>query len=359
MDTEIWKDIFVNNFATWVVVLSLLFILIGNKFHDKYTNLLFYLFLGTIVLLDIADITDFYYFNLDYVTPWRYVGSISGYILRSVILVLLILILLRREKRNKAIWLIWIPLIIEIVFVSTTPFTHLVYYIREDNQFMRGPIGYLPHFISGIYLIVLIVFTFIFSSRFDRTEVMTVCFISLFAIAATIFESIFSYKFLITAALAISCLVYYLYFYVRQSRIDELTGVYNRQCFFSDIEKIKHNNLFFVMTDFNGLKQINDTKGHAKGDEALATLANCLTIAASNKNTRVYRVGGDEFTVVIYNAKEEDVKEYVNKAHSELKKTPCMASFGYSSYKDGDSFDECLKHSDVEMYKDKNNNHEK
>ena len=47
----------------------------------------------------------------------------------------------------------------------------------------------------------------------------------------------------------------------------------------------------------NGLKTINDTYGHAAGDEALITLALCFTKAIRARQS-VYRIGGDEFVLI-------------------------------------------------------------
>ena len=56
---------------------------------------------------------------------------------------------------------------------------------------------------------------------------------------------------------------------------------------------------------------------------------------------------------MLYNSQQKDVKEYITRAYKELEKTPYRAAFGYSEYNDGDLLDDCLRSSDVEMYKEK------
>lgn len=251
-------------------------------------------------------------------------------------------------------WFLWIPITIFSLLVITTPFTHWLFYFADNNAFMRGPIGYLPHFVSGIYLALLIFLSILYSSKFDKTELITICIISLFSILATVLESIMNFKFLLTSALTISCIVYYLYFLIRQSKIDTLTGLHNRQCFFLDIEKIKQENVVLIMCDLNGLKAINDTGGHSTGDNALKTLSNSL-LKAGNKNFRVYRTGGDEFMIIGFNRNIQETNKYIQDVKQILSKTQYMASFGYSFYKKGMSFDDCINKSDISMYKDKDN----
>ena len=85
---------------------------------------------------------------------------------------------------------------------------------------------------------------------------------------------------------------------------DNLTGVMNKTAFSNDTAKIDRDllsghdlNFGFAMIDMNYLKKINDTYGHEKGDAALKTLSKiiCRIFAHSP----VYRIGGDEFIVIL------------------------------------------------------------
>lgn len=346
------EQIVAYNFGIWVLLICLFFIVLGNKFQDKYINIIFYIFLTSLVLLDIADIADYYLKVGDVLNPWRYVSTIFGYLLKTLSIVLLIVFILRREKQRKYTWLIFIPFIVEVILIGTTPFTHWVISFSETNHFNRGPISYLPQTISGIYVVLLIALTFIFSSKFDKYEVYSVCLVSTMSIVAMVLESIGDYKFLLTTALTISCLVYFLYFYMRQSRVDILTSLFNRQCFFSDLNKIKKDKAVIISIDLNGLKGINDNFGHETGDEALLTLANCL-YRVCGRGFRAYRTGGDEFMILGTNRTALEAENYIKSAKAELSKTTYMASFGYAVYNRGMTFDECLKISDAAMYKDK------
>ncbi|MCR4649436.1 MAG: GGDEF domain-containing protein, partial [Lachnospiraceae bacterium] len=61
--------------------------------------------------------------------------------------------------------------------------------------------------------------------------------------------------------------------------------------------------IFFV--DVNGLKSVNDTKGHLAGDNLLKDVASTL-MEVECENKEVYRVGGDEFMIIAENATAED-----------------------------------------------------
>lgn len=348
------EQIVVGNFGTWIILVCLFLILIDRRFHDKRINGLFFSFWVTICLLDIARILDYYLSTFETLNTWRYVTSILGYLLPAAAVMLIIFILLRREKNNKLRWIIFAPLFIELVLLIISPFTGLVFSFSETNNFQRGVLGFLPHVVSGIYLVFLLVMSFVYSSKFDKMELITVYIVAGLALLATVLESVFEYRFLVVSALAVSCLIYYLYFFLRQSRVDQLTGLYNRQCFYSDAEKVKKDNLILIACDLNGLKDINDSGGHFAGDEALMALSSAL-LKAGGKDFLSYRMGGDEFMIVGVDKNEAEAKKFIMKAKGELKKSQYMASFGYSVYKPGLNFDECLKISDVAMYLDKKN----
>ena len=89
---------------------------------------------------------------------------------------------------------------------------------------------------------------------------------------------------------------------------DELTGLYNRRGFEADCEKIKKDqNLIeyvLIMMDLNGLKAVNDNIGHEAGDELIIGASKCMDNAFSNLG-RTYRVGGDEFVLLLKGTREE------------------------------------------------------
>ena len=85
---------------------------------------------------------------------------------------------------------------------------------------------------------------------------------------------------------------------------DSLTGLRNHRAFQEDFgRELERRNrdggaLSLMMIDLNGLKQVNDAEGHQAGDELIRCLADCLrqTMRAGDL---AYRVGGDEFTVIL------------------------------------------------------------
>ena len=84
------------------------------------------------------------------------------------------------------------------------------------------------------------------------------------------------------------------------SNIDKMTGCFNRRSYEEDLSKMSANDQFiYVSMDVNGLKIINDSHGHAAGDELICGAAACMR-SCFDKYGKVYRIGGDEFVAVLF-----------------------------------------------------------
>lgn len=91
---------------------------------------------------------------------------------------------------------------------------------------------------------------------------------------------------------------------------DALTGLFNRRAFQSQLNEALEQaqqtgqTLVLFVVDLDNFKPINDTYGHAVGDEVLRAFAQAL-LAVARKSDTVARLGGDEFAVVCPGMKDE------------------------------------------------------
>lgn len=86
---------------------------------------------------------------------------------------------------------------------------------------------------------------------------------------------------------------------------DGLTGLSNRMAFDSLLAEIDRSpesyaSAVLIMLDLNGLKYNNDTYGHDAGDELIVNAARCIRETVG-KDAQCFRIGGDEFTVILHN----------------------------------------------------------
>jgi len=148
---------------------------------------------------------------------------------------------------------------------------------------------------------------------------------------------------------------------------DSLTTLPNRAFFYEKLESalkqspVEENNLLAIIyIDLNNFKWVNDTWGHDHGDALLVEVAKRLRHCAQPPNM-VFRIGGDEFTVLIANlnnkaaAKQrvEEILDYMSGAPYSFKgrELSISASIGVSIYPlDGDNADKLVKRADIAMF---------
>ena len=107
---------------------------------------------------------------------------------------------------------------------------------------------------------------------------------------------------------------------------DSLTGVHNRRSFDDFIDKVIHNEndiqiLGIVVCDINGLKKINDKYGHSSGDSILMGFCRGLKGIIPDSST-IYRIGGDEFVVIIPHITQEQLDVLSLKIFEILESSP-------------------------------------
>ncbi|MBQ9303859.1 GGDEF domain-containing protein [Butyrivibrio sp.] len=143
---------------------------------------------------------------------------------------------------------------------------------------------------------------------------------------------------------------------------DDLTKVFNRRCLEYDLSvynsKPIEDDLVIASVDINRLKYTNDTFGHAAGDELICAAANALSEALGDSG-KVYRTGGDEFTLVIHTKNISAINDEIKKNASAWTGSyggKLAISIGYASHRDNPEvgLDRLKVMADSLMYEDKN-----
>ena len=148
---------------------------------------------------------------------------------------------------------------------------------------------------------------------------------------------------------------------VEISMTDEMTRLNNRRCYEEDLAEYRNNGLDddFVLfsIDVNGLKLVNDTKGHAAGDELIKGAAECIALSL-NDTGRVYRVGGDEFMVIAHLDEPEVMRRKIKDMSDEWHGVyidKIVMSVGFATHRDNPkaSIDDLEHLADKDMYAEK------
>lgn len=137
-------------------------------------------------------------------------------------------------------------------------------------------------------------------------------------------------------------------------RRDSLTGLLNRNAYDNDLECIQapHDKpLTVVYVDMNGLHEINNHLGHAKGDSVLCCLANAMR--ACFGDDRIYRIGGDEFVIISCNHTVSQSMRRMARMRRDFLKGDWDISVGMAESDDGGDLPDLIKQAEIRMRQDK------
>ena len=152
---------------------------------------------------------------------------------------------------------------------------------------------------------------------------------------------------------------------------DTLTGAGNKAAYEKTAERLEQNvcagraRFAMVMADLNNLKHINDTYGHDKGDAYITKMYAVLKTVF--RESTIFRIGGDEFVVVVEGEELLHCGELVEQARARMHRTAAdkkaapwervSVALGYAVCADGEDVEAVLRRADRNMYEEKKRMH--
>ncbi len=145
---------------------------------------------------------------------------------------------------------------------------------------------------------------------------------------------------------------------------DQLTGLYNRTFFEEELRRLNNSRkhpITIISADLDGLKLLNDTVGHEKGDELLRACAQVLKESLRGSDI-LARVGGDEFAALLPQTSSKAGEEIIKRIHDRVEKynrgqqgnLHLSISIGQATTRDEEkSLEKTFKEADDLMYRDK------
>lgn len=200
-----------------------------------------------------------------------------------------------------------------------------------DGSYERGKFFIVQYIFAYTYVIGSIIHAIVLGigsrNYVDKSDLITVILFPLFPAIAGILQFFYPSLPLAAPAITLSMLLLYLNALENMISLDPLTGVGNRKRLMWMISKKMRDynegddDIYILMIDANGFKQINDTYGHIEGDEALKRIARALKEASKElkKKPQVARFGGDEFVILAENDDEAEIDKVCTRIHEVLK----------------------------------------
>ncbi len=255
-------------------------------------------------------------------------------------------------SKNEKKWL-YLPAVINAAIVLPGFFTDYLVRVDQANVLHRETLSYIPLLLGMIYFVLLFRMAREHGMRGFKEEAAILMVGDVVILFGAMMETLMATHGIMASAITLTLTFYYLYLHMDHSKRDMLTGALTRACFFSDLDKIKPEQLTaFCEFDMNNLKMINDQQGHQAGDDAIVYMYR-LILSCLPVNSHVYRFGGDEFVVLFFNVNMSTVYGTIYNIREKFAESEYGCAIGIAEWKDDSTFQEIYNTADREMYEDK------
>ncbi len=248
--------------------------------------------------------------------------------------------------------------------------TGWIFYITEDNVYVRGPLFWLQTAVALAVLFLSLVHCLIRlfngNKTVPRQVVLELIGFYIIPVVGTLVSIPFSGMPGTWTCAAVSIILMYINAQDREIVRDTLTGLNNRKMLpavFEDYSRQASSGaaLYLFMIDLDDFKSINDTFGHPAGDEALTAAARLFATSVDGRRAMVARVGGDEFLILTKLAGEKEAAEFKESLNSRMERYNAehslpyrlSTSVGCCAYQRGESLENFIARADEALYQEK------
>lgn len=215
------------------------------------------------------------------------------------------------QDKKRFVKLSIIPLVLFVINTFLVLLSYsigLLFKITDQNVLLRGTYYYWIFILNGAIFLYAMYHIYTHKTRIRKKEFIPLLSFAIPPFLATIIFLFFNDVDIICNSLVVSHVLVYVYIQTKITSTDFLTGLFNKREFEFvvsqlNLNKLKNLEISGIMIDINNFKRINDMYGHKSGDEALISIANILK-SSVRKQDYVFRVGGDEFVVLIISDRE-------------------------------------------------------
>ena len=272
----------------------------------------------------------------------------------------------------------WIIVTFEIIALIINFFTPIVFGFGDNNEYQPGITRFITLVLQMILFLTTSIYTLFIAAKVHgeaRAHHRTIGFsgvvMSLFILLQSQYPLMPFYS---IGCLLATCMIHSFMYkdemlesYIAAERAkrmayrDALTGVRSKLAYLDtlkDLEvRIQDGSLTeygVVVFDVNGLKEVNDTQGHDKGDDFIRSA--CRLICGNYDHSPVFRIGGDEFVAILegndYEERDTLLQDFERNVEENRKEGGVVVACGMSVYEpDRDtSYNDVFRRADRRMY---------
>ena len=191
-----------------------------------------------------------------------------------------------------------------LIFLFVTIPCGMVFSVSADNIYSRGPHFYIYIVMYFGAILYLSASTVITAREFQNRSRLLIYPLILFVMAETIIQVALPELHVTWLCVTLLSVLYFIYCSEMWNQLDALTGLLNQNSYLKQTGGVRCKGGVLVVFDVDDFKQINDRYGHIQGDRCLAGIAECIKKSYANFGY-CYRIGGDEFCVLLKNGGNE------------------------------------------------------
>ena len=195
--------------------------------------------------------------------------------------------------------------IVYLIFLALSIPSGIVFSVSKENIYARGPYFYiyvLMYFMAIVYLSASTISTSKDFQNRSRTLIYPLIF---FLTAETIIQVTLPYLHVTWLCVTLLSVLYFIYCNEMWTQLDSLTGLLNQNSYLNRTAEMKRTGGLLIVFYVDDFKKVNDVYGHLKGDICLSEIAGCIKKAYANYGY-CYRIGGDEFCVLLKITEQKD-----------------------------------------------------
>ena len=218
-----------------------------------------------------------------------------------------------------------------LFFALSIPFG-AVFSVNADNVYTRGRYFFvyvILYFASLLYLSASMVIT---SRTFQNRSRALIYPLMGFLTVVTVIQVALPDLHVTWMCVTLLSVLYFTYCNEMWNQLDALTGLLNQNSYLNRTAEMRSSGGLLITFDVDSFKQINDRYGHLQGDACLAAIAACLKKAYANDGY-CYRIGGDEFCVLLKNAARETAckEEFLRQLEKQRRELTFLPTVSYGS----------------------------
>lgn len=262
--------------------------------------------LGLIALISLLEVVTLKVDGLPKIFRWiNIVSNYLGFGLTPWVCICLVYVL---DKKTKLRWEFKLAILCELIYLLILALSipsGLVFSVSQENIYSRGPYFFIyifAYFISILYLSLSTIFV---SKQFQNRSKALVYPLMIFLGAETIIQILGPDLHVSWLCVTLLSALYFIYCSEMWNQLDGLTGLLNQNSFLNRSKEMNYTNGMLIVFDVDDFKHVNDVFGHVKGDSCLSIIAACIKKAHA-KYGYCYRIGGDEFCVLLKNNRNEE-----------------------------------------------------